>query len=80
MAGERLSYVPNEIRSIPESAKKQGKKVILFLAEKSIFVTAPITAAAVAAGAVTLGLGALMIGGDVIGSKWAGNERKKLQK
>lgn len=71
MAGERVSHSP------PEKALQKGKEVVLFTAEKSVYVTLPLTAGLFAAGMLPLSTALLLGGVDVVGSKVAGNMRKK---
>lgn len=68
---ERLRQAPHE------TVAKKGKEVVLFAAEKSIYVTLPLTAGLFAAGMIPLSTALLLGGVDVVGSKVAGNMRNK---
>lgn len=79
MASERMGYIPTEVKKTGEAVSKPVKKGVLFMAEKSIYVTAPVTAVMIATGAVPFVLGAAMIGTDVVTSRWAGNKRRSIK-
>ena len=75
MAGERLGGSSKE--NFADRTKAKGKEVVLFVAEKSVYVTLPLTAGLFAAGMIPLSTALLFGGADVVGSKVAGNMRKK---
>lgn len=75
MAGERMNSSP--IDRIAETTKRKTKEVVLFAAEKSIYVTLPLTAFLFYTGAISGTVALLATGGDIITSKAAGNMRRK---
>ncbi len=77
MAAEALRYYHQENKSITNKASERGKEVVLWAAEKSIYLTAPLTAVLLLTGAISVPVAVLALGGDVATSKIAGNMRKK---
>ena len=75
MAGERLGGSSQE--NFANKTKAKGKEIVLFVAEKSVYVTLPLTAGLFAAGMIPLSTALLFGGADVVGSKVAGNMRRK---
>lgn len=75
MAGERLSASPERKGLLP----KPVKEAVLWTAEKSTWVTVPLTIIGVLAGSISVPGGIVLGVADVAGSRWAGNERRKLK-
>lgn len=74
MATERAGASP--VDSFTETVKRKSKEVVLFVAEKSIFLTIPLTAYLFYTGAISGTVALLATGGDIVTSKVAGNMRR----
>lgn len=68
---EKLRQTPHE------KFVQKGKETVLFVAEKSVYITLPLTAGLFAAGMIPLSTAFILGGTDVVGSKVAGTMRKK---
>jgi len=77
MAAESLRYYPQEGKNLPNKGLEKGKEVVLWAAEKSIYLTAPLTLLLWAKGIIAAKVALLALGVDIAGSKIAGNMRKK---
>jgi len=71
MAGEALSLGYKEGGNI----RQKVREVLLWTAEKSIVLTAPLTGYLLYTGAISVPVAVLALGGDVLTSKLAANER-----
>ena len=73
MAGEALSFGHKERRSI----RQRAKEVVLWAAEKNIYLTAPLTGYLLLTGAISIPVAILALGTDVVTSKAAADARKR---
>ena len=72
MAGEALSLGYKESGNI----RQRAREVILWAAEKSIILTAPLTGYLLFTGAISVPVAVLALGGDALTSKLAADARK----
>lgn len=77
MTTETLRYYHQEKKSVPQKSLGKGKEVVLWAAEKSIYLTAPLTAVLLLSGAISIPVAVIALGGDIATSKIAGNMRRK---